>query len=280
MTAKRRLDPRVVACLYVAIFLVVMMVYDVVWDALLAVVPLALVLVVNRVPLRQFLRPVSGTLVALAALLFLLNLWYYPRVGPLYHPEYAWWLVPGRFQVSLDGITFSLQATTRFLVILLIMVSLSLLVPVADLVDIMYRVRMPKQLILALGIGLSYVPVLTRELLTIREAQEARAWKVRTANPLKKAKSWAPLLVPAVKAAMRHAGLLAVAIECRGFSPEAKRVSRKKLRLAAVDYVFLCLIGAAVISAALLGNWGLKVASWKFTSDLVAALLIALGLGG
>lgn len=271
----RRLDPRVLGWLYVGMFLVAMLVYDAIWDLFLGIMPLVLLLYYKRIPLRRFLKPVSGSLLFLATVLFLVNLWYYPKTYEIYHPQYSFWLIRGVYLVTLDGAAYALQATLRFMMILLLMVSLTLVIPIADLVDVLYRIRLPKQLILALSIGLSYVPVLTKELLTIREAQEARAWRIRTWNPVRRASAWAPLLVPAVKAATRHAGLLAVAVECRGFTLATKRVSRKKFAPGRADFGFLVLVTAAVCVALVFGNWGLRIAHWRFTGEIVARLLAA-----
>ncbi len=271
--SKRELDPRVVGALFIGAFLVATAVYDVLWGAVLGIMPLFLLLWYKRIPIQRFLQPVSGSLGFLMIVLFLVNLWYYPKTYEVYHPEYSFWLIRGVYLITLDGVAYALQATMRFMLILLMMVSLTLVIPIADLVDLLYRVKMPKQLILALSIGLSYVPVLTKELLTIREAQEARAWRVRTWNPIKKAANWAPLLVPAVKAATRHGGLLAVAVECRGFTLATKRVSRKKFTMGAADVGFAALVGVAVVVALVFGNWGVNVAHWRFTADLLAQLL-------
>jgi energy-coupling factor transport system permease protein len=273
MKLKYKFDPRTLLLLYCVVFFVGITVYDFLWDLLLMVTPLATVIYLRNISVRRVLGPLSLTVGLLALVLFLANLLYYPSSQVIYNEGYGFYLIGNHLLITLDGFTFGIQTVLRFVTILLMMACLTEVIPVAELVDALYKIKLPSSVTLALGIGLSYIPVFTTELNDIQEAQQARGWAIKTRNPLKKGKAWAPLLIPAIKSSMRRSELLASSMESRGFRSGYERVSRKKWKFGKLDYVYIilliCIIGVAVVY----GNWGRHVAHWTFTGEVIKRII-------
>ncbi len=270
---KAKFDPRTLIFLYVVVFFAGIMVYDVLWVLLLMVTPLASVIYLRNVSLKKVLGPLTFTVGLLVAFLFIANLLYYPHSHPLFNEEYQFYLFSNYLLVTLDGITFSLQLVLRFLTILLMMACLTEVIPVSELVDALHKIKLPDSLVLALGIGLSYIPVFIDELRDIRDAQQARGWAIKTRNPIKKGKAWIPLLIPAIKSSMRHSELMAASMESRGFRSGFKRVSRKTWKFGMLDYIYIFILVCIILTSIIYGNWGQKVAHWTFTGDVIKRVL-------
>ena len=248
------------------------MVYDFLWDLLLMVTPLAIVIYLRNVSIKKVLGPLTLTVSLLAIILFVANFLYYPLSRPIFNEEYQF-LIGNRLLFTLDGFTFGLQIVLRFVTILLMMACLTEVIPVSELVDVFHKIKLPESLVLALGIGLSYIPVFITELGDIQDAQQARGWRIKTRNPIKKGKAWAPLLVPAIKSSMRRSELLAASMESRGFRSGFKRVSRKKWKFGKLDYIYIFFLICIALVAIIYGNWGAKVAHWTFTGDVIKGIL-------
>lgn len=270
---RHRFDPRTLIFLYLVVFFVGIVVYDFLWDLLLMIAPLATMIYLRKVSIKRVLGPLTFTVLLLVAILFVVNLFYYPHSQILYNEEYQVYLVGEYVVLSLDGFSFALQTVLRFATILLMMACLTEIIPVSQLIDALHKIRLPDSVILALGIGLSYIPVFVSELRDIRDAQQARGWTLKTRNPIKKGKGWVPLLIPAIKSSIRHSEMMACSMESRGFRSGFKRVSRKKWKFGLPDYLFCFFLVCVVLTAVIFGNWGLRLAHWTFTAEVIKKVL-------
>jgi energy-coupling factor transport system permease protein len=107
-----------------------------------------------------------------------------------------------------------------------------------------------RELAMVLTIALRFVPVLFDEVDKIAKAQEARGAGVRSGNPWRRIKGWAPLFVPVFVSAFRRAEELATAMEARGFRGAHHRTRLHRLRLTHRD-LWATLIVLAISLAAL-----------------------------
>jgi energy-coupling factor transport system permease protein len=99
-------------------------------------------------------------------------------------------------------------------------------------------------------LGLSFVMVLQyvftfrRTFHQILEAQQSRGLIVPRANPIRAVRTYVPVVVPLLIAALRSVDSLTLALLSRGFGAKRRRTSRHTLRLRALDWAVLIATGA------------------------------------
>ncbi len=112
----------------------------------------------------------------------------------------------------------------------------------------------------ALAITLRYIPTMYTTLERVLDAQRARGLVTSYANPVRAARAYLPALVPVLILALRTVDTLSRALEARAFNaPGRVRTSRKRLRLALYDVLFLAVavVGfGGLVFARALWNWG------------------------
>jgi energy-coupling factor transport system permease protein len=92
-----------------------------------------------------------------------------------------------------------------------------------------------------ISIALRFIPVLVDEAERLRKAQISRGADF-TGNPIRRARSLIPLLVPLFVAAFERADRLALAMESRCYEPGAERTNYYQLALATRDFVAASLV--------------------------------------
>jgi len=97
------------------------------------------------------------------------------------------------------------------------------------------------ELALMISIALRFIPVLVDEAERLRKAQISRGADF-TGNPIRRARSLIPLLVPLFVAAFERADHLALAMESRCYQPGAERTHYHQLTLATRDLVAATLV--------------------------------------
>ncbi|MFT5090140.1 MAG: energy-coupling factor transport system permease protein [Candidatus Latescibacterota bacterium] len=104
------------------------------------------------------------------------------------------------------------------------------------------RIGVPvAELALMISIALRFIPVLVDEAERLRKAQISRGADF-TGNPIRRARSLIPLLVPLFVAAFERADRLALAMESRCYEPGAERTHYYQLALATRDFVAASLV--------------------------------------
>ena len=90
---------------------------------------------------------------------------------------------------------------------------------------------------LMMSVSLRFIPVLLEELEKLIMAQTARGASFRKGNIKERLKSLSSLLIPLFNSALDRADQLAVAMEVRGFNPDAPRTSINEYKLGYADIV-------------------------------------------
>lgn len=117
------------------------------------------------------------------------------------------------------------------------------------------RVGLPvREFALVMTIALRFTPALFDEIDKIVKAQQARGVDMRSRNPLRQMRSWAPLFVPVFVAAFRRADELATAMEARGFRGAAQRTRLYPLRLTRRDLVAALFVLAVSVVVLVIGD--------------------------
>jgi energy-coupling factor transport system permease protein len=152
----------------------------------------------------------------------------------------------------LAGVSFALRAAALAFVVAVLLLTTE----ANDLVSGLVKLGIPYPWGLAVGLSIRYLPTTHRLFLTISEAQQARGWLVGEGHLLRRARSYLPILVATVIAALRLSDALGMALAARGLGYPAKRTTLRTLRLRLRDWLTLA-FAATLFAAALLVRYGL-----------------------
>lgn len=195
-----------------------------------------------RVPAARLaaqMRPVVGILVVTS----LVNLLFVRTGAPV-------WQV-GPISIHAGGIEAAVLYTVRFLLLLLAGSLLMLTCTPQDLADAAEYLLRPLErhgvpvgrACVTFSIALRFVPVLSHEARRVVDAQRARGAGIEGKGPLAYARACAPLIVPLVASALRHAENLGRAMEARCYTGDARRSRYREMRLVARrDGPFIALV--------------------------------------
>jgi energy-coupling factor transport system permease protein len=140
----------------------------------------------------------------------------------------------------IDGAIFSV----KFLIIIISTIVFSMTTSPRSLISAMVKMKIPYEIAFMLTIAIRFVPVITRELNMVMDAQKARAHKIKMSliHPAEMAKSFIPILIPTLLLLFKKAFDLSISIESRAFRTNAKRTYPPGIKLKAVDYMSIILI--------------------------------------
>jgi energy-coupling factor transport system permease protein len=227
------LDPRA-KLLATAVFVVGLFLIDSMVGLLSVAAALAALVAVSRIPAGTFLRLLRPVLFIVA--LTVLFQVFFSREGVTL---IEW----GFLEVYSGGLRLGFFLALR---ILLLVSSAGLLTattaPVAladgieDLLSPLKRVRFPAhEVAMMMTIALRFIPTLGEEAEKIKGAQAARGADFSEGGPLRRARSFVPVLVPLTVGAFRRADELADAMESRGYRGGEGRTRYRELRFRVMD---------------------------------------------
>jgi energy-coupling factor transporter transmembrane protein EcfT len=75
----------------------------------------------------------------------------------------------------------------------------------------------PAEIGMALSMTIAYIPVVVGQLVSVMEAQQSRAWKVKTSNPIARFRAYASISIPTFFRSFQAAEAMAAAMMSRGF---------------------------------------------------------------
>ena len=138
----------------------------------------------------------------------------------------------------LEGISFALRAATlAFMAAVLLLTT-----EPNDLVQGLVKSGLPYSWGLTAGLAIRYVPTTYGLYVTIHEAQQARGWIVGQGNLLQRARSYLPILVATIIAALRLSDGLALALAARGLDYPAQRTVLNDGRQRPADWLAVALV--------------------------------------
>ena len=248
-----KLDPRVKLA-GTLIFLISLFLFDNVWGYLCALVFLAGVIRLSRVPFKFMVK-------GMRSILFLLLL----TVG------FNLFLTPGEVLVSFwklritrEGLTVAGEMIARLSMLIIGSSIMTLTTTPNNLTDGIEKglhfltfLRVPvHEIAMMMSIALRFIPILMEETDKIMKAQIARGADFESGNLIKKAKAMVPLLVPLFISAFRRANDLAIAMESRCYRGGEGRTKMKPLvykKRDALAYLvlFTYLIGSVAVGKVL-----------------------------
>ena len=98
-----------------------------------------------------------------------------------------------------------------------------------------------------MSMALRFIPTLIEETDKIMSAQKVRGTDFSSGGLIKRAKAVIPIFIPLLFSAIRRAGELACAMECRCYRGGDGRTKFKVLKLRFADIVWLVLTAAAIV---------------------------------
>ena len=245
-----RLDPRVklvtTICFIISLFLV-----DNWIGYLIAILFLALVIRLSRVPVKFMVR-------GMKSILFLL----------IVAGCFNLFLTPGEVLVSFwklkitkEGIFLASFMALRLILLIMGSSVMTLTTTPNQLTDGLEKLlgplkhlRVPvHEIAMMMSIALRFIPILMEETDKIMKAQIARGADFESGNLIKKAKSLVPLLVPLFISAFRRANDLAMAMEARCYRGGEHRTKMKPLIYRKRDW---CAYGAVLVYLAVIVVFG------------------------
>jgi energy-coupling factor transport system permease protein len=160
--------------------------------------------------------------------------------------------------VSREGIALSIQIVLR---LFLLLTGASLLTATTSPISLtdglealmkpLKRLRVSvHEIAMMMSIALRFIPVLFEETEKIYKAQVSRCAEIATGNPLQRARSCVPVLVPLFVSAFRRADDLATAMEARCYRGGEGRSRMRRLEFSGVDFV--CVAVMLTLSMAVL----------------------------
>jgi energy-coupling factor transport system permease protein len=177
-------------------------------------------------------------------IVFSTTLWPFFAKGPI--PVWSWGFLQVSKESLLYGIAMGLRLTT-FVAIGLIFLSTT---RNEELTNGLIGMGCPYPIAFALSTALRLVPTFAGAGATIIQAQISRGLDLESGSLLSRFGKFIPQAVPLFIYAIRHTNLLAMALESKGFSPEAKRTLYYEPHMHRIDYGVMILL--VIILAALL----------------------------
>ena len=215
-----------------------------------ALVLLALVQVVSRIPIGYLLR---GSRLFIGFLLFILafQVLFYPGEAS----NYLWrW---GIISVSTEGLYTAGILGLRVIFLYYVTTMLMLVTPLVDLTNglelifrPLQRLRLPvNELVLVFVIAIKFVPIFIEEVERLARAQTARGVPFDEGGPVTRARRIGRLLIPIFISGFTRAETLTTAMNTRSYRGGQNRTKLRIMQATAGDWAVLVLVTVWMIAA-------------------------------
>jgi energy-coupling factor transport system permease protein len=152
------------------------------------------------------------------------------------------------WRVTVESLTFGLAAAVKIDSMIIAGLIFLSTTRTEEMVLGLIRLRVPFQAAFAFSLAVRMVPTIIGTAVTVAEAQRSRGLDTEGGGPLRRFKSYVPLLVPIFLTTLRYTDQLARALESRGFGARQQRTSLLEIGFHPRDAVALAL-GALALAA-------------------------------
>jgi energy-coupling factor transport system permease protein len=242
-----RLDPRTKVLFFVFVTVLSMVIYDPI-IVLCVLGSVALMYKLSGIPLSKLLG-ITKTLLPIFIMFLVLNYFIVPpREAKIY-----FYLLPGIAPVTLETTLIGITSALRFILFIWLSRLLTFTTSVSEILIGMIKMRSPPEVATSLGIAFSSVPLMINQFSTVIEAQKSRGSQIEVRNPLRKAVSFIPVVVPGIYLTILRGMNVARTVEARAFTYDPKkRTFRKEIAFRTNDYAFLAVSGLLTVAIATL----------------------------
>lgn len=154
----------------------------------------------------------------------------------------------GPVTVTWESVLYGLAAALRFIVVMMVGLLFVSCTSSEEITVALTALRLPYTTALVVSMAARLVPMFIATAGVILQAQAARGFATSGRNPVGRVRHTVPVIIPLILYALRHASLMSLAIEARGFTPGAPRTSAADPHLGGRDVVTL--VALAVVLAA------------------------------
>ena len=244
-----RLDPRV-KLMGTLVYIVAIFLADSIWGYALAVLFLAAVIILSKVPFGHILKGLKAIII-IVIFTVVFNLFLTPG-EELFH---IW-----KLTVTKEGLRQAVFMSIRLLCLVMGASLMTFTTTPTALTDGMEKglgflkvFKVPVHSVaMMMSIALRFIPILMEETDKIMKAQSARGADFDTGGLVKKAKAMVPLLVPLFVSAFGRAEDLAQAMEARCYHGGKGRTKLHPLKYSGRDYIAYLIIAAFLAGMILL----------------------------
>jgi energy-coupling factor transport system permease protein len=143
----------------------------------------------------------------------------------------------GPFRLTFAGILEGLSFALRMAALAFAAAVVLLTTESSKLVRGLVRLGLPYAWGLAVDLAIRYLPTTYGLYMTINEAQQARGWIVGQGGLIRRARSYLPILVATIIAALRLSDQLGLALAARGLGYPAKRTTLHDIHFRPIDWL-------------------------------------------
>ncbi|MBI5065394.1 energy-coupling factor transporter transmembrane protein EcfT [Candidatus Woesearchaeota archaeon] len=140
----------------------------------------------------------------------------------------------------VEGVIFSL----KFSILIISSIVFAMSTSPRDLMLSLTKLKVPYKLSFMLTLAIRFVPVITKEITHVIDAQKARAHKILFSftNPIKSMQTFFPILIPTFHLLLIKAFDLSLSIEARAFRAKKHRTYPPRLKFKIKDYLAITLL--------------------------------------
>jgi len=244
-----KMDPRIKILLIVFLIVFLFLAKNF-YSLVLAMLFIASVIAVSKVPVKTYLKNIKGIL-PIIIFTALINMFY----GDGGKEIFKFWV----FTLNTGGIYKAIFMSLRIVLLIIISSVLTYTTSPNDLTDAIERLLSPLRFVglksavhtlaMMMTIALRFIPTLIEETEKIMNAQKARGADLESGGLIDRIKALIPILIPLLISSVMRAYQLAEAMECRCYNGGEGRVRMKQLKLSLKDFLalFVCIVFSASI---------------------------------
>jgi energy-coupling factor transport system permease protein len=167
-----------------------------------------------------------------------------------------------------ETIVFSIGTMLRLIVLVASTLTLIRTVSPSEMALAATKMGVPPELGMALSMTIGYIPVVVGQLISIMEAQQSRAWKVQTSNPIARFQAYVSISIPTFFRSFHAAEAMAAAMMSRGFGYDIDhRTELEPTKFNRRDWIMTVIFAIFLVGGFLLGFLG--VLQYTFTMHVL-----------
>lgn len=147
----------------------------------------------------------------------------------------------GSLRLTVSGILEGVSFALRTAALAFVAATLLLTTDPARLVQGLVKLGLPYPWGLTVGLSIRYLPTTYGLFVTISEAQQARGWITDQGHLIQRARSYLPILVATIIAALRLSDNLGLALAARGLNYPAQRTVLHDIHFRPTDWLVVAL---------------------------------------
>lgn len=220
------------------------------WSFIVVSIFLSFVYIISKISLNMAIKAIKP-IIFLAAFAGIINIFTIKGTPFINY---------GMINISYQGINIALKTTLRlFLMVLSFSMVVYTTTPIS-LTDGIEKIMTPfkkigipvHEIAMMMTIALRFIPTIIEETDKIMKAQLSRGANFESRNPIKRVKSYIPILVPLFVSTFRRADELAYAMEARCYRGSEGRTKMKELKFGKEDLLIFIFMGLFILTSVLI----------------------------